>query len=672
MTDTDNQPASVSDSVASGLLPLAGRQAELERVNGLLQQAQARQGSWLGVTCESGHGKTRFAQEIAARAREMGMTRLFISCRGSLHRPYHPFAEIVRELFAIKVMMPPHQQYQRLEKALDDMRLGALLEALSGLLGVTPLDESGQKIGSGPLAAPPDNQISTDETVSGANIKLNPVDALVMLLGQVAEHEHGLCLILDDLDEAHPRTTATALELIGKFGLLSGLAVVTFASTAPQNITGYFTDDRLISLGKLDRAGSDALTRSVLHVERVSQPLLERVWGAAVGAPLFTRLLVEELQLRGQITMARTEAQLGEGRMPTTLLELLVDAASRLTDSERESLLCAAALGDGFRTGALSALRGNARSEDLQNDLVGLESKGWLERTGEGKLASFSFTNRIRQSVMHDSIPDERAKTLHNHAGDYYSVAIGGRKVRAENAAYHYMKAGNSKRAVPALEIAAQRAMSVGDHEHAQALYQLGAQAAQLEPGMSDKQIEMAERLGDMHLINGDYEKAVEAYTENSPTMTSPSLFAKLGLALLAVDPARSANILSRALAILQIGEREDLRWMLEASLSWAMALAGNSYEAIRRSRDALGRLGDTVGFGWARSMMRGMLGMVLFYDGEVQEALPHLESAKAGWGARGQQEGVILMNQVLISLPKQDVTRLWLKMILPVIMNGK
>ena len=180
----------------------------------------------------------------------------------------------------------------------------------------------------------------------------------------------------------------------------------------------------------------------------------------------------------------------------------------------------------------------------------------------------------------------------------------------------------------------------------------------------------MAEHVGDIHMADGEYNKAVEAYTRFSPTVTSVSLFSKLGLALLAVDPVRAANILARALAVIHLNEREDVRWILEASLCWALALSGNTYEAIRRSRDSLGRLGDTVGFGWARSLMRGMLGMILFYDGEVQEALPHLESARAGWGARGQQEGVLLVNQVLISLPKQDITRAWLKLVLPAMGN--
>jgi len=82
---------------------------------------------------------------------------------------------------------------------------------------------------------------------------------------------------------------------------------------------------------------------------------------------------------------------------------------------------------------------------------------------------------------------------------------------------------------------------------------------------------------------------------------------------LLAVDPKRATNILERALTTLMLSDQEELRWRVEAGLVWGMALVGRSYEAIRRCRDSLGKLSDTVGFGAARTLMRGALGMVLF-----------------------------------------------------------
>jgi hypothetical protein len=116
----------------------------------------------------------------------------------------------------------------------------------------------------------------------------------------------------------------------------------------------------------------------------------------------------------------------------------------------------------------------------------------------------------------------------------------------------------------------------------------------------------------------------------------------------------------------------KDAHWRVQAGLVWALALSGRTYEAIRYCRDALGLLSSTAGLGAPRTLLRAVLGMVLFYQGDHTEAYPHLESARAGWGARGYEEGMLLVNQVLIDTPKSDVTRTWLRMLLRPLLETK
>jgi hypothetical protein len=61
---------------------------------------------------------------------------------------------------------------------------------------------------------------------------------------------------------------------------------------------------------------------------------------------------------------------------------------------------------------------------------------------------------------------------------------------------------------------------------------------------------------------------------------------------------------------------------------------------------------------------------MVLYYQGDQAAASTHLESARAGWGARGEEEGVMLINQVLIAMPRKEVTRSWLRMVMQPLLN--
>ncbi len=215
-----------------------------------------------------------------------------------------------------------------------------------------------------------------------------------------------------------------------------------------------------------------------------------------------------------------------------------------------------------------------------------------------------------------------------------------------------------------AVEAALQVARLSGDREQLMALYRQGAEAARRDPTLADVQAYMACSLGDLHVAEGDYRAAAEAYSNFGPRPLPFSLLIRLGLALLAFDPVRSVRVLSIALRTLPTDTPTDWRTPLEAGLTWALALNGSLYEAVRLARNALSRLGNSASAGMARTLIRGTLGMALFYHGEAEEARPHLESARAGWSARGTEQGVALMNGVLIGIPSEQATLMWLPLV--------
>ncbi len=176
------------------------------------------------------------------------------------------------------------------------------------------------------------------------------------------------------------------------------------------------------------------------------------------------------------------------------------------------------------------------------------------------------------------------------------------------------------------------------------------------------KQAAAAIRAGDRLARAGDFAGAVQAYHQLAPAEAPVELAARLGLALLAVDAEQAVAILDRAVrAVSPLDEKDDLHWRLEAGRAWGLALLDEDYEAVRVCRDALARLRDRSGFGAARALLRGTLGMALYYQGGVDQALPHLDSARAGWGARGDESGVVLIDQVRIGMPRRAITPVWL-----------
>ncbi|MBN1426733.1 MAG: AAA family ATPase [Anaerolineae bacterium] len=639
------------------LRTLLGRESEVKLILEQLQKALRGRGGKLAVVSESGIGKTRLAQEVAMRARPMGAKALLISCRGSLYRPHIPLAELSRGLLGIDATLPRQEQAAILIQTLADLGLADIATVFAGLLNL-PL----------PTDTGPINPTDSDDSIAdvlGCGILCEVFDKL---LGRLTEEQPGLCLIFDDLDEAGAPARAVILRLLEQPEVIPVLVMATFVPDAPRELRDVFSK-KTIELVNLRRKETLMLGAEVLNAKSISPALAGMVWSTTNGHPLFIQMLIENLQASERIAQPEIGGEaaliLDEHDDFTSLVSLLRGRAGRLTDIQREALLRASVLGNGFRVGALAALLEETQADVPLECLFALTQSGWLEQSGQHRASIYRFTHRLKQSAIYESLPAEERQNLHLKAGDYYAAPRIGWRLRTDYAVYHYLKAGKIGQALPVIEVALNQALSASDQDRVFHLYQLGIDVASRDPDMAIKQAEWAEGLGDAHAAAGRYVKAAETYSQLGPTVAPLTLLGKLGLVLLAVDPKRATNVLERALTTLMLNEQEDLRWRVEAGLVWGMALVGRSYEAIRHCRDSLGKLGDTVGFGSARTLMRGVLGMVLFYDGDQEEAYPHLESARAGWGARGDQDGVVLLNQVMIGMPKTDITQAWLRLIL-------
>lgn len=642
--------------------PLVGREPEAKIILEQLQKALGGWGGKLAIVAESGVGKTRLAREIILRARPMGARVALVSCRGSRYRPHWPLAELSRLLLGIDGAAPRETQLSSLVQALADLGLSELVSVFGKLMGL-------------PLTVDATQDIATDSDDSQADSALAGLsgvsilsEAFDKLLGRLTDEKPGLCLIFDDLDESNPLTRAVIFHLLDQPEVLPVLVAATFIPEADRELRDLFSGTT-IDLANLHRKETLMLGANLLGAKSLSPGLADLLWSTTDGRPLFIGMLLEGLQVEGHVAQSEENGEatliLDEPEAFSSLAGILLRRADQLPDSQRKALLCASVLGDGFRLGAMATLLSQPLVDVPQASLSALVQEGWLEQSGENLIAIYRFTHRLKRDILYESLPADQQRSLHLKAGEYYAAPRAGWRLRTEYAVHHYVKAGNVRKALPIIEMALSQALAAGERDRVSAFYQMGIEVTAQDPELALKQAEWAEGLGDTYAAAGNYAQAAETYSRLGPTVAPLTLLGKLGLVLLAVDPKRATNILERALTTLLLGEQDDLRWRVEAGLVWGMALVGRSYEAIRHCRDALGKLSDTVGFGSARTLMRGVLGMVLFYEGDQEESYPHLESARAGWGARGDQDGVLLLNQVMIGMPKTEVTRAWLRLVL-------
>lgn len=655
------------DMQHTGRLPgiLIGRQAELDRIQAVMEAAERGAGESLLLIGNSGSGKTHLAQEAVHQAAGRGMLPLRLACRGGEVRPLDPLSDLARALLDVDVNLAVDEQRAAVRQAAEHLHLDREIAVLFNLLGL-PAERAAesQTVVTGPLHDPAQTVVLAGE--------INAVDAVVTTARRwLVEKTRPLLVIFDDIDQGSESVQQVCVGL-GSLASAYGLVVLaTSTPDTPPDVAAAFPEE-LGPLLPLTTDETHAMAENLLGAAALSGDLARLFWEHSGGDPLDVMVLARHLRGMDYFVLddLTGEASLQGVYTIPGKEDLIVGRARRMPPGQRDTLLAGTVLGSGFRFGALRALRRDAPHADLMRELRALVADGWLDVSGSGRRSVFRFAQRSVEALIYESIPAEARSQMHLRAGDYYAVPATGHRLRPIPALRHYQLARHVERALAVVEMAIDEA-DPADREKLLWLYRRGAEVAGRDGQFAAAQARLAEKLGDVHAGADDFVGAAVAYEDLAPLDRPPRLAGKLGLMLLVDDPLRAANTLSKLRGSLEPDDDHDLYWRLVAGLGWALALNGDDYRAVRAVRDALARLADYPGLGDARTLLLGMLGMIMHTLGDREDAAQHIESARAGWGARGNEDGVLLMNQVLIDTPTEQLTRLWLHFILPPLLTA-
>lgn len=641
----------------------------MERLRTRLDQARGEWGGRMAIIGESGIGKTRLALELAEEARQEGTRVVVVMCRGSLLRPYEPLADLVRDLLHIDDSLRGEAQRMPLSQALETLGLAQFESTFARLLrieGSGPMPKIQTRVGASVEGALHGEEADFDSTIQDLSSQIDLGDMLRILVQSAAEPGKGILIIVDDLDEA-PEVTVSAL-----LGLLDGLEdspillLATMRPDAPRELQVAF-GEATMGLSRFGRDTTMEMVSAILNLTWITKELGDIFLNNTGGNPFLIELLAHSLAIRDRISVRRDDdlGDIADNAPIPARREIIVDRIRQVPPDQLKTLLHAVILGDGWRVGVLGALHEQRTEAELIEDLDVLVEAGLLSRTGRARGAIYRFMHALLRDTLYETAPPERRAFLHTRAGDYYALPLKGRKQRVESAIYHYTRAGKPERAMSVLESALAEARLRGNLPGMIALYKEGLTVTAASTELAARQTQLAEELGDLFVTMGDYKQAATAYWEMDANESTPEQQGKLALSLLALNPQQAVGMLTNLAGTVPMDYPNDLRWRLEAGLTWAHALAGHTYDSVRQSRDALGILSGVAGFGSARTLLRAMLGMALYYHGDIAEAQPHLESARAGFGARGDEQGVMFVNQVLIGMPSGEITKFWLDLVL-------
>ena len=531
--------------------PIEGRERELASASAALRRAAAADGGALLVTGSLGIGKTRLVEAVLAEAEALG----FHTLRGAAHEVEGrtPYAPLVEALDLLAARRP------ELAGALTDSAqaaLGRLLPSVRPPAGVAEVAVDRHRVFS----------------------------AVAQLLARAAA-ERGVVLVIDDLHAADEATTALVHHLARSAAGERLLVVAGMRDEPLPKATALVRSSLLergaaveVALRPLDRAALAAVARRAATRPLPPGPLVA-IERSAAGNPFFAEELAASVDASGDVTV------------PPRLREVVARRLERLEPRGEPLLAALAVIDDGFTSAELAALAGAERVDEALGEA---EAAGVLECV-RGR---YRFRHALVREELAARLPEEALRRTHAAA----ALLLAADDAPPEGVAYHLLRAGRAREAVPLLTRAAGWAAGVG-------AYRDGAEWAELALEHADEHERPALLALRAQLLHGAGEaRAPAAYAEAievAPAERVPALRAQQARACLAAGDIPGATA---ALEGVQAERPEDLGELI--LLRGMVAWHTGDWEGARRLAAEADRLAPDPG------ELADLKGMVAHLDG--------------------------------------------------------
>ncbi|GAA1800723.1 LuxR family transcriptional regulator [Agromyces neolithicus] len=591
---------------------MIGRDADLAWLNQRLDEVRAGAPFTVIVGGEAGIGKTRLIREFQAGLPD-DVRLLAGQCvdLGSVAAPYAPVKTAVRTLIS-------EEGAERVLEAVGPGRVAlvALLPELAASDPVTALS-----------ATPPVGPQSSSGVATG---QLH--EAIAVLL-ETFSRARPIVFVIEDLHWVDAATLALLRFLTRALGSSRVLTVLTYRTedvTRGHPVRDFLSEaerDRWVErreLGRLTKAQVRKLAKSLIVDEAPSNSALETVFRRSDGVPFF----VEEL--------VGIDGCRDEGFVPDTLRELLLARYERLPEPAQELLRLISTGGVRVSHALLSEVYTGAADE---LDAAARQCVLYGVLTIEGDDYAFRHA-LVREAVLSDLLPGERARFHARYAAAYEQAAAAGTRRLAAEISYHWLGAHDAARAFPATMQAMREARAAAAYATAA---QLGERALSLWDVVPDPvsaagmgKLELMGRTAS-HLRNaGEGERSlalVKAALAECPRDDPqyPRLLRDKGLYLANVGKPGSVEVLEQALAALDARGDDgpsELRATTLTALAGRLMIDGRLDDAIEYADRAL-EVAEAIKSARYSSIATNIAGISRADRGDVEGGLAMLERAR-------------------------------------------
>jgi class 3 adenylate cyclase/tetratricopeptide (TPR) repeat protein len=444
------------DEAGLDLVPMIGREREMEQLLSRWELARAGTGQTVLVSGEAGLGKSRL---LAALRERLDPSAQWLSAQGSPYSQNTPLAPVILLLRRRLALRPEASPLDQLSAFLDEHSLREALPLFAALLEI-PLDPR-----AAPLRLPPDRQ------------REQTLEALVALLLDMAERRP-VVLAVEDLHWLDPTTLAWLDRLIGQAVTAPIFLVMTLRPGVdlPWASSAGIAQ---IALGPLPESETERLIDGVEGAAALPAAVRRQIVARTDGVPLF----VEEL------TRSVLESGASGGELPSTLRDSLTARLDRL-GSAKEIAQLASVIGRAFPLGLLETVAA-LDPETLQEELRRLVRAGLVHRKGFGAQTRYVFKHALVRDAAYDSLLKRERQQLHLRIATAMEEELraGGEAAPSEEIARHYLAGERFPEAYDRYLEAGRRELGRFAHAEAIAHLRLALQALEGMPEGTDRDL---------------------------------------------------------------------------------------------------------------------------------------------------------------------------------------
>jgi class 3 adenylate cyclase/tetratricopeptide (TPR) repeat protein len=495
--------------------PLVGRDREFEMLKTRIEELQQGHGSIVSVIGEAGLGKSRLMAEVRQSVMsqqqpapsESTMPIIWYEGRSLSYQtstPYTPFVHLFNDLFHLHPEETDAQQYARITAQIEALSPARTLEIapfIGALLGIELTGDDADRV---TYLQPPQLREMIFQAVA----------SLVELLA----YEQPLVLVFEDLhwtdsislellERILPFTNRTRLMIIALFRPQRQEPSWQFHQVAARDYAHRYSS---IALEPLDEHNARTLVANLLEIEDLPEKVRGLILKKAEGNPFFVEEVIRSL-LDAKLVVRenshwRATRDIENITVPDTLAGVITARLDRLDSDSKRAAQTASVVGREFQMDIVADVFGAHQS--LEQALGNLQQRELVREKSRLPQAVYLFKHALTQETAYASILLSKRRELHRQVAECLER---NEPQRVNEIAWHFIEAQETKRALPYLVEAADRAAHAYSTPEAIGFY---TQALEILNTVDD--LKLAQRayegLGSALVLANDVHRAVETY----------------------------------------------------------------------------------------------------------------------------------------------------------------